>query len=65
MGAFYYIRIVKVMYFDPPIDTLDITIPIEVRSILIITGFITIFLILYPMPLIIGAEHAAAALFIK
>ncbi len=65
VGAFYYIRIVKVMYFDPPIDTLDITIPIEVRSILIITGFITIFLILYPMPLIIGAEHAAAALFIK
>jgi NADH-quinone oxidoreductase subunit N len=65
IGAFYYIRIVKVMYFDPPVEALDVSICVEIKTILIITGFVTIFLIFYPMPLISGAEQAASALFTK
>ena len=65
VGAFYYIRIVKVMYFDPPIEALDPSVSIEIKSVLIITGFVIIFLIFFPMPLISGAENAAAALFLK
>ena len=65
VGAFYYIRIVKVMYFDSPIEALDPSVSIEIKSVLIITGFVIIFLIFFPMPLISGAENAAAALFLK
>jgi len=65
IGAFYYIRIVKVMYFDPPVEALDISIGLEIKTVLIITGFVMIFLILYPMPLISSAEQATSALFIK
>ena len=65
VGAFYYIRVVKVMYFDSPAEILDTSITIEIKSVLIITGFVTIFLILYPMPLISSAEQAATALFVK
>ena len=65
VGAFYYIRIVKVIYFDPPIEALDVSVSTEIKAVLIITGFVTTFLILYPMPLISGAEQATASLFVK
>jgi NADH-quinone oxidoreductase subunit N len=65
VGAFYYIRIVKVIYFDAPIEALDVSISTEIKAVLIITGFVTTFLILYPMPLISAAEQATASLFVK
>jgi len=65
IGAFYYIRIVKVMYFDPPVEALNVSISLEIKTVLATTGFVIIFLIFYPMPLITGAEQAASALFTK
>jgi NADH-quinone oxidoreductase subunit N len=63
IGAFYYIRIIKVMYFDSPIEALDTGISSEMKALLIVTGIVTVFLIFYPIPLITGAEKATAALF--
>jgi len=63
VGAFYYIRIIKVIYFDPPVEPLDISINLETRSVLVISGFVVVFLIFFPLPLINSAEQAATALF--
>jgi NADH-quinone oxidoreductase subunit N len=65
IGAFYYIRIVKIMYFDPPVEPLDVSISLEIKTVLTITGLAIIFLIFYPLPLISGAEQAASVLFTK
>ncbi len=63
IGAFYYIRIIKVMYSDPSVEPLDIKIGLEIKSVLVISGFVIVFLIFYPIPLIESADHATAALF--
>ena len=65
IGAFYYIRIVKVMYFDRSNEELDPTISLEIKSVLIVTGFVIISLILYPAPLFSSAEQAATALLLR
>lgn len=38
VGAFYYLRVVKVMYFDEPEDTSIITVPVDFRALLTING---------------------------
>jgi len=38
IGAFYYIRLVKVMYFDEPVDTAPIVATGEVRAVLSLNG---------------------------
>ncbi len=38
VGAFYYLRVVKVMYFDEPEDTSIITVPVDFRTLLTING---------------------------
>jgi len=63
VGAFYYIRIVKIMYFDEPADAFDRPLGREMRMILAGTGLVTLFFFLYPAPLVDGAGRAAAALF--
>ena len=39
VGAFYYLRLVKVMYFDEPTDTSTIAAPIDMRALLAVNGF--------------------------
>jgi NADH-quinone oxidoreductase subunit N len=63
VGAYYYIRIVKLMYFDPPTEQLDRPIGAELNLVLAGTGIITTFFFVYPTPIIAGAAAAAAALF--
>jgi len=65
VGAYYYIRIIKVMYFDAPAEELDTGISLEMKAILVVTGIVIVFFIFYPMPLITGAESATASLFHK
>ncbi|MCA1939589.1 MAG: NADH-quinone oxidoreductase subunit NuoN [Caenispirillum bisanense] len=62
VSAFYYIRIIKVMYFDEPVEAFDR--PTKATSaILGLCGlFVTLF-ILYPAPILGAAEAAAASLF--
>ena len=63
VGAFYYIRIVKLMYFDEPAEAFDRPIGREMAVIVTATALITVFFIAVPGPILSGAEAAAAALF--
>jgi NADH-quinone oxidoreductase subunit N len=38
IGAFYYLRVVKVMYFDEPSESMEITGPAGARALLAING---------------------------
>ena len=48
MGAFYYLRLVKVMFFDEPVDTHPITSTGEVRALLSLNGAAVLVLGLLP-----------------
>ena len=48
IGAFYYLRIVKVMYFDAPITAVAVTSTAEVRTVLAINGALVIILGVFP-----------------
>ena len=62
VGAFYYLRVVKVMYFDEPADAFD-PMPSELKAVLGLSGLFTIFYFVYPAPLIEAAGAAARSLF--
>ncbi len=38
IGAFYYLRVVKLMYFDEPEDAAPITAPVDFRAVLTVNG---------------------------
>jgi len=63
VGAFYYLRIVKIMYFDEPAEAFERPIGREVGIVMAATGLFTLFFFLYPSPIIVAAQSAAAALF--
>jgi NADH-quinone oxidoreductase subunit N len=48
VGAFYYLRVVKVMYFDAPVSTAAISAPLDVRAVLSINGALVLVLGLVP-----------------
>jgi len=48
VGAFYYLRLVKVMYFDSPITATDVVAPVDVRVVLCINGALVLVLGLLP-----------------
>jgi len=48
VGAFYYLRVVKVMYFDAPVSTPAITAPLDVRAVLSVNGALVLILGLVP-----------------
>jgi NADH-quinone oxidoreductase subunit N len=63
VGAYYYLRIVKLMYFDEPTGSFDRPIGLEIRALLVVSAAITLFFFFAPNSLLVGAEAAAAALF--
>ena len=63
VGAFYYLRIVKVMYFDEPVGAFDRPLAPELKAVLLVTAVVTMFFFLLPDPLAGSAEAAAASLF--
>jgi NADH-quinone oxidoreductase subunit N len=63
VGAYYYIRIVKVMYFDPPAEAFDRPLGRELALVLSGCAIFTVFFFAYPTPILAGAEAAAQALF--
>jgi len=65
VGAFYYLRVVKVMYFDEPAAAFDRPITVELKAVLLVAAIITMFFFLLPDPLVGSAEAAAASLFAK
>src|ERR1700745_1497959 len=62
VGAFYYLSIIKVMYFDEPVGELD-PVRIELRTVLAVAGLFNILYFAYPGPLVSVATAAAKSLF--
>ncbi|PCE32128.1 NADH-quinone oxidoreductase subunit NuoN [Burkholderia ubonensis] len=57
-GAFYYLRIVKLMYFDAPQDSAPITGDFCKRTILVLNGVAVVVLGLIPSPLLTACLQA-------
>ena len=62
VGAYYYIRIVKVMYFDEPADDFDRPIGPELSWVVGLAAAFTLLFFVYTGPLLDGADAAARAL---
>ena len=58
IGAFYYIRVVKVMYFDNPITATSISAPADVRALLSVNGALVLVLGIVPGALMVICEQA-------
>jgi len=63
IGAFYYLRIVKLMYFDEPAEPFERPIGREMGVLLAATGVFVVFFIVFAAPIIDGAQAAASILF--
>jgi len=62
VGAYYYLLIVKVMYFDEPVQGFQ-PMPVELKAVLGITGLFNLLFFIYPAPLLEAASAAAKSLF--
>jgi NADH-quinone oxidoreductase subunit N len=61
IGAFYYLRIVKLMYFDEPRDTAPVRAGGDVRALLSVNGLAVIVLGIAPQPLMVLCIEAVRA----
>jgi NADH-quinone oxidoreductase subunit N len=48
IGSFYYLRVVKVMYFDAPITVTTVSAPLDVRVVLSVNGALVLILGIVP-----------------
>jgi NADH-quinone oxidoreductase subunit N len=62
VGAFYYLRIVKIMYFDEPEGEFD-PMPMELSAVLALSGIFVIGFLIFAAPIIAAAGAAAGSLF--
>jgi NADH-quinone oxidoreductase subunit N len=62
VGAYYYLRIVKVIYFDEPGERYD-AMPAGVKLVLGLTSLFVVLYVLVPAPLGTAAAAAARSLF--
>ena len=62
VGAYYYLRIIKIMYFEEPAEVFDRTITREVKIILVGTALFVTFFIIRPGVVVEGAASAARTL---
>ncbi|QXX73350.1 NADH-quinone oxidoreductase subunit NuoN [Methylovirgula sp. HY1] len=62
VAAVYYLRIVKVIYFDEPAVGFDKAAPV-LRVVLAASGLLVVFLFAYPAPAVEAASIAARSLF--
>jgi len=63
VGAYYYLRVIKVMYFDEPAVEFEGPLGRGMGVILVLSSLVTLLFFVWPGPLVAGAESAAAALF--
>lgn len=61
VGAFYYLRIVKLMFFDEPKESFA-EMPGPLKTVLTLSGLFVVFYVVYPNPVIDAAKFAAKAL---
>jgi NADH-quinone oxidoreductase subunit N len=62
VGAYYYLAIIKIMYFDEAGKAFE-PMPYELRAVLAVTGLFNLLFFAYPGPLIAAAGTAASSLF--
>ena len=62
IGLVYYLRLVKVMYFDEPAPAFDSDMALGSRAILVLSGAVALFFIFAASPVITAADAAAKAL---
>ncbi len=62
VGAYYYLQIVKVMYFDEARDVFDKPVGREFGIIVGVAAVLNVVFCLHPGPLLIRAQAAAMAL---
>jgi NADH-quinone oxidoreductase subunit N len=64
VGAFYYLRIVKLIYFDEPVGAFD---PMSrtMSGVLVVSAVVTAFFVVWPSPILAPATKAAAGLFVN
>ncbi|MFD1694146.1 NADH-quinone oxidoreductase subunit NuoN [Roseibium aestuarii] len=62
VGAYYYLRVIKVMFFDEPKEAFE-KMPVELRVVLGLSGLVVIFFWAMPSAFIQGAATAAGSLF--
>ena len=61
VAAFYYLRVVKVMYFDDPAPQFDVA-PLALRAILALSTIALLVFWIYPAPVMDAASAAAKSL---
>ena len=62
VGAYYYLRIVRIMYFDEPKERYDAMAP-GLRVVLALSSIVVILFVVMPDPLRVAAANAAKSLF--
>jgi len=63
ISAFYYLRIIRVMYFDSNEETLDKPVEQEIGIVIGISGLLILLFFAFPTPVLSSAATAAASLF--
>jgi len=62
VGAYYYLAIIKTMYFDEPAKGFG-PMPMELKAVLAVSGLFNLLFFVYPGPLVQAATAAAKSLF--
>ena len=62
IGLVYYLRLVKVMFFDEPVEAFDPVSGWGIRTILVLSMVVALFFIVAASPVITAADAAAKAL---
>lgn len=62
VGAYYYLAIVKVMYFDEPMGRFE-PLSFELKAVVGVSGLFVLLFFVYPAPLVNAASAAARSLF--
>ena len=63
VGAFYYLRIIKIMYFDEITESFDKPVTKSLNIVIITSGILILLFFVYPSILIKSAGFAASTLF--
>ena len=63
VAAFYYLRIVQMVYFEEPDDPLDKPVSRDLGLVIAGSGLVIVLFFVYPTPILNGAAAAAASLF--
>ena len=63
VAAFYYLRIVQMVYFEEPDDPLDKPVSRDLGLVIAAAGLVIVLFFVYPTPILNGAAAAAASLF--